>query len=232
MQVHYFQHVHNEDPGSILDWAESRGHQVSGTRFDLGQKPPSPVEFDMLVVMGGPMSVNDETELPWLVQEKRVILDAIQSRCLVVGICLGSQLIANALGARVYAGKSPEIGWFPVTLTEPARDSRLFGGLPREMTVLHWHGETFDLPPGAVQMARSEACENQAFAFGDHVVGLQFHFEMKRSGLTSLVEENQPELTGNGFVQSPERLLSEPDETMTRTASQLSQLLDHFVSPT
>jgi len=229
MQVHYFQHVSNEDPGSILDWAASRGHSVSGTRFDMGETPPSPLEFDLLVVMGGPMSVHDEKAYPWLEEEKRLIAEAIRDRCLILGICLGAQLVAEVLGGNVRKNPQPEIGWFPVRLTEPFRQSPCFSGLPREMTVLHWHGETFDLPSGAVPLARSEACENQAFAFDNHVVGLQFHFEMKRAGLEALVEENRADLTGEGFVQTPERLLSEPDATFAHTSSQLSELLDHFV---
>jgi GMP synthase-like glutamine amidotransferase len=176
MRAHVFQHVAFEGRGSIERWLEEQRASVGHTRFYESATLPAVNDIDLLIVMGGPMSANDERTLPWLAGEKRFIRQAIDSGKAVVGICLGAQLIASALGARVYPGKEKEVGWFPVSAV-PAGDARARFAFPAEALVFHWHGETFDLPAGAIHLARSLACENQAFQIGDRVVGLQFHLE-------------------------------------------------------
>ncbi|MGH8655750.1 MAG: type 1 glutamine amidotransferase [Gammaproteobacteria bacterium] len=144
MRAHYLQHVPFEGLGSIDPWLRSSGAEVTGTKFFENSMLPNVNDIDLLVVMGGPMSVNDEADLPWLVTEKQLIRAAIEKERAVVGICLGAQLIANAMGAPVYPNKEKEIGWFPVSRA-PAHDPRGLFSFPAELLVFHWHGETFDL---------------------------------------------------------------------------------------
>jgi GMP synthase (glutamine-hydrolysing) len=132
---------------------------------------------DLLIVLGGPISASDDNSYPFLVDELRLIEDSLRREVPVLGICLGAQLLARALGARVYAGSAKEIGFAPVTLTAEGRASCL-GILERDVCpVLHWHGDTFDLPAGAKRLAHTDVTPNQAFSVGDRVLGLQFHVE-------------------------------------------------------
>jgi GMP synthase (glutamine-hydrolysing) len=128
--------------------------------------------------MGGPMSVNDDVAFPWLTGEKRLIREAVQAGTPFWGTCLGVQLLAASLGARVYSGSRPEVGLLPVTLTDDAMRDPVFRGLPRELIALQWHGDTFDLPEGAVLLASSTAYPAQAFRWGSSAYGVQFHLEV------------------------------------------------------
>mgnify|MGYP000849044073 CR=1 FL=1 len=186
MRIHALQHVPFEPPGSIEAWARHAGHALAITHLYRGDPLPAVEEPDLLVVLGGPMSVHDEARYPWLIDEKRFIERAIAAGRRVLGICLGAQLIAQVLGARVYANDEKEIGWFAVEATAAARTAAVFEGFPPRLLAFHWHGETFDIPAGAVHAARSAACAHQAFAFGDRVVGLQFHLETTPNPILSV----------------------------------------------
>ncbi|MFZ3157950.1 MAG: gamma-glutamyl-gamma-aminobutyrate hydrolase family protein, partial [Smithella sp.] len=175
MRAHYLQHVEFEGLGSIASWLEADGYEITNTRLFESAKFPNLKEIDLLVVMGGPMSVNDEDDFPWLVSEKQFIREAINSGKPVLGICLGAQLIASAAGAKVYSNPVKEIGWFPIYGIS-SQDVSIFS-FPPSVKVFHWHGETFDLPSGAIRLAKSDGCENQAFQIGKPVIGLQFHLE-------------------------------------------------------
>mgnify|MGYP005843142155 CR=1 FL=1 len=207
MKLHYFQHVPFEDPANILSWASERGWEVSSTRWYESQSAPASDAFDLLVVMGGPMSVNDEREYPWLVDEKRSVELAIGSGKAVLGVCLGAQLIANVLGARVYRNAHREIGWFPVRLTEKAAAAGAFGILPPVFTAFHWHGETFDIPSRATHVASSEACANQAFLYEKSVAALQFHIESSAGSILRLLSNCRGELDGSKYVQSADEIV-------------------------
>ena len=170
--VFAFRHVPSEDLGLIRVPLEERGIRIEYPdlyRADIAQAAG-------LIFMGGPMSANDD--LPWLRQELQLISEAVERRQPLLGVCLGAQLIAKALGARVYKNPVKEIGWFDIHLTEVAARDPLFAGIGPTETVFHWHGETFDLPPGAEWLAWSEACRNQAFRASPGVYGLQFHLEV------------------------------------------------------
>lgn len=177
MNVHYLQHVAFEGLGSIEAWVRRGGHTLGATHFYRGDPLPAVDAMDLLVVMGGPMNIYEEADYPWLADEKRFIERAIAAGRRVLGICLGAQLVADVLGARVYANAEKEIGWFQVEKTESAAASRLFAAFPAQLDVFHWHGDTFDIPAGAVRVARSAGCANQAFVYDKRVVGLQFHLE-------------------------------------------------------
>ena len=204
MRAHYLQHVPFEGPGSIGPWLKSADYQITATKFYESASLPSPDQLDLLIVMGGPMSVNDEDRFPWLRIEKQFIRYAIDSGKAVLGICLGAQLIANALGESVYPNRRKEIGWFPVKGISH-KDTSIFR-FPSSMEVFHWHGDTFDLPDGATLLARSEACENQAFQFGQKVIALQFHLETTPESARAIVKHCREELLPSKFVQ-PEAII-------------------------
>ena len=211
MRIRWFQHVSFEGLGSIEPWARERRHDIRVTRFYRDEPVPDSSDFDWLIVMGGPMGVGDEALFPWLTREKKAIENAIRASRAVLGICLGAQLIGNVLGAPVYRNEHREIGWFPVELTEPGRSSPLFGSLPERFEAFHWHGDTFDLPAGAIHIARSEACRHQAFQYGDRVVGLQFHLETTPQSAADLVQNCADELVEGPFIQPASDLLAPPE---------------------
>ena len=202
------QHVPFENLGSIEGWARENRHPLSLTRFFLGEILPAVGEIDWLIVMGGSMGVHDEESYPWLAEEKRFIGQAVESGKVVLGICLGAQLIADVLGARVFRNRHKEIGWFPIEMTGESRTTALFSGFPKRFEAFHWHGDTFDLPAGAVQIARSPACKNQGFMYGERVVALQFHLETTRAGAEALIQQCASEIVDAPFIQTPDIILS------------------------
>jgi GMP synthase (glutamine-hydrolysing) len=211
MRVHYLQHVPFVCLGSIENWLMTAGHQLSGTRFFLNERLPTVVEFDCLIVLGGPMSVHDEERLPWLIPEKRFIRQAIDAHKRVLGICLGAQLIALVMGAKVYPNHEREIGWLPIRRTAEASGHPFGDVVPDQVDVFHWHGDTFDLPKEAVRLASSEACLNQAYAIRDHILAFQFHLEPFIEGAKSLSIECREELIPSPFIQQPAQMLANPE---------------------
>ena len=206
MRAHYCQHVPFEGLGSIEQWLVTNGYSLTHTRFYESTDLPDVEEIDFLIIMGGPMSVNDEDKFPWLVAEKQFVRSAIESRIPVLGICLGAQMIANAMGAKVFPNPMKEIGWFPIHPVSSACHSSFT--FPNSETVFHWHGETFDLPPDAIQIARSEGCENQAFQLGKSVIGLQFHLETTPDSAREIVSHCRDELVPSKYVMTEEEILS------------------------
>ncbi|TVR34099.1 MAG: amidotransferase [Spirochaetaceae bacterium] len=214
MRAHYLQHVDFEGLGSIESWLLNAGYSISNTAFfqphELRNPLPSPADIDLLLVLGGPMSANDEQAFSWLATEKRFIRDCIHAGIPVLGICLGAQLIAAALGARVYPNAQREIGWFALQAVCDNPTDLL--QLPDAMQVFHWHAETFDLPPKAILLARSNACTNQAFQIGRSVVGLQFHLETTPQSAQALLDNCGNDLVNARYVQSAEAILAAPAE--------------------
>ena len=210
LRAHYLQHVPFESPGSVLAWLTAQQASVRATRLFDAEPLPRADDFDLLVVMGGSMSVNDEALFPWIKAEKQLIREVVDSGRAVLGICLGAQLIASALGSRVFSNAVKEIGWFPVEAVPQNSDAFR---LPAMMPVFHWHGETFDMPPGAVRLASSVGCANQAFQIGARVIGFQFHLEVTAADVRAMVAEGRDELTPDRFVQTEETLLAVSDET-------------------
>jgi GMP synthase (glutamine-hydrolysing) len=176
----------------ITQWAVEREDTISGTHLYRGEALPEAGQFDWLVVMGGPMNIYEYRNYPWLREEKRLIGQAIEQGKTVLGVCLGAQLIADVMGAKVYQNAELEVGWFPVRFLEGKNSVRAFQGFPAEVTALHWHGDTFDLPAGAIHLAESDACRNQAFAVGNKIVGLQFHIEVAEEDVAEFIGETVP----------------------------------------
>ena len=226
MKIHFLQHAHYESPAYLLEWAEKNGHKHSSTLLFNNESLPGIEDFDLLVIMGGPMNIYEEEKFPWLVAEKRLIKQAILSGEKVLGICLGSQLIADALGAKVYPNKHKEIGWFPVFKNEFSCFT-CTRYLEREIPSFHWHGETYDLPPGADRLYSSEATPNQGFAYNDNVIALQFHWEVKRKNIEEWLLYAASDLTAGPYVQSLEELLKDEAEFEKMNAN-LDKLLYSF----
>src|SRR6266508_1013350 len=182
MQVLVLQHIACEPPGVYEDVLRERGAVSHRVELDEGERLPHRSEIDAIVCMGGPMSATDDGELPWLAEEKAFIADSVRGGVPFWGVCLGVQLLAASLGARVYPGPAPEVGVLAVELTDEGLADPVFAGTPRELLTLQWHGDTFDLPDGAARLARSAAYPNQAFRVGAAAYGVQFHLEVS-SGL-------------------------------------------------
>ncbi len=224
MKAHYLQHVPFEGLGSIETWLQSVRADVTVTKFFKDPALPAVDDLDLLVIMGGPMSVNDEADHPWLAAEKQFIRKAIEKDKAVIGICLGAQLIAGAMGAAVYPNKEKEIGWFPVTATQSGNAEEFFA-FPQELLVFHWHGETFDLPEGAMRLARSDACRNQAFQLGRRAIGLQFHLETTPGAARDIVHHCRDELQPSRYVQDAAEILGVKDSNYTVINSCMDRVL-------
>ncbi len=208
-RFHYLQHVPFEDAANVGVWALERGFTVTHTRLYAGEALPSVEAIDWLAVMGGPMNIHEHAAYPWLVSEKAWIEQVIAAGKVVIGICLGAQMVADVLGADVTRNAHKEIGWFPVTLTAEGMNGSLLSGLPRTFEAFHWHGDTFSLPPGARHLAHSEACANQAFQWGDRVLGLQCHLDYAQASLEAMVQHCSAELVPERFVQTDTALLTD-----------------------
>ena len=227
MRAHYLQHVEFEGLGSIEPWLKAAGCEITNTRFFESAALPDLKKIDLLVVMGGPMSANDESVFPWLVSEKKYILEAIHSGTPVLGICLGAQLIASAMGARIYRNHVKEIGWFPICGIL-SKDRSIFS-FPPAVEVFHWHGETFDLPSGAIRLAKSDGCENQAFQFGKSVIGLQFHLETTPEAARELVSHCRDELVPSRYIQTEKEILSAKPEIYKSINQMMGSVLSYLL---
>lgn len=231
MRVHVLQHVAFEGLGCIEEWLTFRQAILSFTRFFSAHENRLPAieAFDLLIVLGGPMSVNDQTEYPWLAQEKILIQQAIAARKPVLGICLGAQLIAYSLGATVYRNTVKEIGWFPVE-GMPGLPAQAFA-FPAQATVFHWHGETFDLPAGTMHLAKSAGCVNQAFQYQDYVIGLQFHLETTVTTAGQMVAHCADELaealtTDQTYIQDAAQILTFTPQYSKAVNGLMMEILD------
>jgi GMP synthase-like glutamine amidotransferase len=229
MHIHYLQHAAFEDAANISAWARERGHRLTHTRLDLDQSLPDPQSLDWLVVMGGPMNVDEDEIHPWLVREKVFIRRVIDRGVPVIGVCLGGQLICNVLGGQVTKNRQKEIGWFPLTLTSEAVGSPLFARFPQHVPAFHWHGDTFSIPPGAIRLAASEGCDNQAFQYGRHVVALQFHWDYSLQSVETMIRHCGDELIAAPGIQQPAEMLARA-ERFDEIRVLLYELLDALVA--
>jgi GMP synthase (glutamine-hydrolysing) len=228
MRISVLQHAANEGPGEISRWAQERGHSISIHHLYLRDALPDAGAFDFLVVMGGEMNIYQDRDWPWLKAERLFIRAALAEGKPAVGICLGAQLIADALGSRVVQNPVYEIGWFPVDFTAPARD--VFRHLPGSTMALHWHGDTFELPAGSIRLGASKACLEQGFVLPGKCLGLQFHFETDAALVREMVEGSSDfsHWPKGDFVQPPETILNNADHYCATTSPLLFHVLDTF----
>lgn len=221
-----FQHVPFEGPAAIADWAQARGEAVKIVHAYQGEDVAVGAEASLLVVMGGPMSVNDTHIHPWIEPELAVLHERIAADRSTLGVCLGAQLIAKAAGSMIYQAAETEIGWYPVQRTTEAGLGRL---LPDKFTPLHWHGETFDLPENALHLAKTEACLHQAFQLGQCVLGFQYHIEATRESLAALIENCGHEIGEGRFQMPAEQMLAQASAMTPSLHPMLFDLLDALV---
>jgi GMP synthase-like glutamine amidotransferase len=227
MRILIFQHVPFETPGTLIDWAGSKEHEVDVYHAYKATYEPDIAQADMVISLGGPMGVYELQQYPYLQREVGYLQKSIKEGKILLGICLGAQLLAHALGAKVYRHVHPEIGWYPIQwkpasfLTTPSYTN----------WVLHWHSDTFDLPTGAQLLASSEACENQAFTLGKNVMGLQFHLEVSPQWLYGVLEHEATSLVPARYVQPQENLLKNLAYS-TACKSTLFQILDELTGAT
>ncbi|MHB9287283.1 type 1 glutamine amidotransferase [Halobacteriales archaeon Cl-PHB] len=227
MDCHVCQHVPYEGPAAVDDWAAERGHPLEVTRLDHGESLPAPGDVDLLLVMGGPMGVGDGEDYPWLAAERDLIREVLEADRAVLGICLGAQQLAAALGAEVTGADHREVGWYDVQATDDA-PATVFDALPDSYPAFHWHGDTFAIPEGATLTATSTACENQAFVASEgRALGLQFHLEATWESVHELVAGS--EIPVGRWVQSREQILAE-DAPYGELRENLYALLDRFVA--
>ena len=188
MRVLVLQHEWNDGPGYLGEALQRRGSALDVVRLDREERIPDMDPYEMLLVMGGEMNVYQEERHPWLAEEILTIHQTVQSGKAVLGVCLGGQLLAKALGAKVRLGAAHEIGLVRLTLTEDGNDDPFFAGLPA-LEAVEWHDDTFDIPGGAARLARSAGCANQAFRYGRCAYGLQFHPEVSPEMLSSWFDD-------------------------------------------
>lgn len=222
MKVHWFQHVPFEGLGLIEPWLRARGHELQATRWWAGETAgAAAAECDWLIVLGGPMNIYQHRDFPWLVAEKAAIAAAVARGARVLGICLGAQLIADVLGGKVLQIAEREIGWWPLRAVDAGAVTGEPFAFPPETIVLHWHGDTFTLPPGARRLAESAGCAQQAFAVGARVLGLQFHLEMGAGAVAEIASACRDELSGGGRWVQPTEAITEGAYTHARAANVL-----------
>ncbi|MCZ7392027.1 MAG: type 1 glutamine amidotransferase [Candidatus Methanoperedens sp.] len=209
MRIHSLQHEPFEGLANIEVWANNKGHTISRTLLFNNEELPDIDDFDWLIIMGGSMNIYEEDKYPWLVQEKKFIADAIARKKLVLGVCLGAQLIADVLDGKVSRNNYREIGWFPVTLTKDAGSSLIFSTFPRKFMAFHWHGDIFNTPPGAKKIAESEGCANQAFEYNNgRVTGLQFHLDYSAQSIALMFQNCSDEIVDGKYIQKPDEIVS------------------------
>lgn len=225
MRIHVLQHVSYEGPGSIALWAEKHDYPVTYTRFYKGDTLPDEDSFDLLLILGGVMGANDDKKIPWLNAEKQFIANVIAQGKMVLGICLGAQLVAHVLGADVQQHEHREIGWFPITATPNA----MVLGLPQQFQAFHWHGDAFSLPEGAVHLGSSEACINQGFIYQDRVVALQFHLETTPDAAQELIDACSHEID-NGPHTQPEAAMLVDLELFDEANQRMEQVMGYMLS--
>lgn len=230
MNILWFQHIEYEGLGQIESWAQERGHTLSRHAWFENPEPPSLDGMDALILMGGPMSVHDTDAYPWLEAEKELLLDALDSRMPVLGICLGAQLIAEALGAMVIENPHRELGWFPVHRLPECESDPFFSVFPEIFPAFHWHGETFTMLHKAIPLGNSDACTRQGFHSPPGRIGLQFHLELGEGEIKTLIENGHlPEWQGP-YVQSTNQCLHQAHEHAATTRELLDALLDRWAS--
>ncbi len=224
LRILSLEHFRADGPGKILSWVEKREHALQRVFLDEGQQPPGLDDFDLLIVMGGPMNIYEHEQHPWLVMEKEFIRAAIDAGKPFLGVCLGAQLLADVLGGKVTRNREREIGWWPVKF---AKRPGPFAGFPEVLEAFHWHGDTFSLPPGAEHLASSEGCDEQAFLVSDRLVGLQFHIEVWHVEAGDLMNACPDDLRPARYVQTPAQILAPPEGTSALEPA-LFSLLDYL----
>lgn len=227
MHIHFIQHMPFENPGSIADWAKEKNYTTSYTKIFEDANFISIDSLDVLVIMGGVMGVYEEDKYEWMKAEKTFIKKSIEANKKVLGVCLGAQFIAEALGAKVFAHTKKEIGWFEV---EKVASHKLTENLPQMFTTFHWHGDTFTLPENTIQLFKTQACEQQGFVYNNYVAGLQFHMEAKEDLLNGMTEHERSELVKADYVQTEDEIKNLAPKYISQQKKFMYDFLETFLA--
>ena len=227
MHIHFIQHMPFEYPATIADWTAENNHTTSYTKVFEDATFPAIDTLDMLVIMGGVMGVYEADKYDWMPAEKSFIRNAIEANKKILGICLGAQFIAEALGANVFPHTLKEIGWLPV---EKVTTHPLTNKLPGTFTAFHWHSDTFTLPPNAIHLFKTKGCAQQGFVYNNHVAGLQFHLEVKEDLLNGMSKHERAELVSAEYVQTEKELKTLMHQHIGSQKKYMYDLLDAFTA--
>lgn len=232
MKVHCLQHVSFETPAHISNIIENMKFSLCTTHLYRNESLPDLNHelFDLLLVMGGPMSVHDESDYSWMKSEKKFIEMCIRKGIKVAGVCLGAQMIADVLGAQVKKNDFPEIGFFPVKIVAGENTSTILDGVPQSFVPLHWHGDTFSVPAGAVHFASSDACRNQGFIYNNQCMALQFHLESTISSVNTMIENCGSDIVNGKYIQPVENLLLMQKQYGDENCRIMEKLFMNFVN--
>jgi GMP synthase-like glutamine amidotransferase len=228
MKIHCIRHEPFEGLANINKWIQSNNHHLTYTHVYLNENFPLVDDFDLLIIMGGTASVYEKKSFPWLIKEKEFVQKVINEGKKVIGICLGAQMLADALESQVYKGTGKEIGWFPVEFNTSGLPELKF--LPDKLKVFHWHGDTFDLPQGAVRICSSELFQNQGFVYGKNVMALQFHCEMNIDQLTMIIKGAGRDLLNKGKYIQSEKEIMEKVGLIPSTNKLMFNILDYIAT--
>ncbi len=229
MKILCIQHVPFERAGIIEHWAKSEGHRLEYLKIYEEEGFPNIDLFDMLIVLGGPMSFDDEDKYPWILPELEYIQHAIVKNKVILGICLGAQFIVRALGGNAVHGDCREIGWHKIKINSKELKKIGLRGLPKEIETFHWHSDTFEIPQGAIHWASSKAFANQAFIYKQRIAGLQFHFEATEESIASLIDNCVDELDGSEYVQNIEEI-NKGKKHLVKSNYLMIRVLNYLVS--
>jgi len=227
MKIHYLQHAPFEKLGAIKEWAHSKGYALSCTHTYKGDTTPVLEDFDFLIIMGGPQNLHELDKYPYLASEIELVQQAIQANKLVLGICLGAQIIGEALGAKTLPSPHKEVGVFPVTLTQAATNDALLKHFPTAFEALHWHYYMPGLPEGAELLAYSAGCPHQMFRYQQNVYAVQFHMEMTPEIISELIEHCPQDLTPGPYTMSKVDLFASNIHTINQ---RMHVLLEQFTT--
>jgi GMP synthase (glutamine-hydrolysing) len=227
MKILFVIHAAFERPGCIESWAKKHGHQTQEVNPYKGEKLPDIKDFDFLVVMGGPQSPLKIDKAPYLADEIKLIKQAVKEKKRILGVCLGAQLIGEALGAKTEQSPSREIGVYPIELLDGAKYDPIFQRFPESFDVMHWHSDMPGIPEGAVLLARSEGCPRQAFSYGDRIYGFQCHFELTQELVKGMIENCSDDLKAGTYVRTEKELM---ETEYSQINSKLENALDYLAN--